>query len=85
MGSSLPRLIDPELDARRPGPASSGLPLTGRVRRLHHDLLTLRLFVAVYEERSIAKAAEREHIAASAGSKRLSDLEATLKLELFRR
>jgi len=49
------------------------------------DLLTLRLFTAVCEERSIHRAAEREHIAASALSRRLSDLEASLKLALFRR
>ncbi len=49
------------------------------------DLLTLRLFVAVCEERSINRAAEREHIAASALSRRLSDLEASLEAQLFRR
>jgi DNA-binding transcriptional LysR family regulator len=52
---------------------------------MRHDLLTLRLFIAVYEELSIAKAAEREHIAASALSKRLSDLETMFQVELFRR
>src|SRR5208282_385628 len=49
------------------------------------DLVTLRLFIAVCEETSIAKAAEREGIAASALSKRMSDLEASLKLSLFHR
>jgi DNA-binding transcriptional LysR family regulator len=49
------------------------------------DLLTLKLFVSVYEEMSIAKAAEREHIAPSALSKRLSDLEASIGTLLFHR
>ena len=49
------------------------------------DLLTLRLLVAVVEEQSVAKAAAREHIAASAVSKRIADLEKTLKVQLFRR
>jgi len=49
------------------------------------DLLTLRLLVAVVEEQSVAKAAGREHIAASAVSKRIADLEKTLKVQLFRR
>ncbi|RVB17859.1 LysR family transcriptional regulator, partial [Mesorhizobium sp. M7A.F.Ca.CA.004.05.1.1] len=45
---------------------------------LRFDLLSLQLFVAVCEEQSIAKAADREHIAASAVSKRISDLEIRL-------
>ena len=45
------------------------------------DLLTLRLLVAVVEEQSVAKAAGREHIAASAVSKRIADLEKTLKVQ----
>jgi len=49
------------------------------------DLLSLQLFVAVCEEQSIAKAADREHIAASAVSKRMSDLEARLNTPLFHR
>jgi DNA-binding transcriptional LysR family regulator len=49
------------------------------------DLYTLRLFVAVMEEKSLSRAAEREHIAASAISKRLSDLERTFELKLFDR
>jgi DNA-binding transcriptional LysR family regulator len=39
------------------------------------SLYSLQLFVAVAEEGSIAAAAEREHIAASALSKRISELE----------
>ena len=49
------------------------------------DLLTLKLFVVVVEEQSVAKAAEREHIAASAVSKRIADLEKAAKVQLFRR
>lgn len=49
------------------------------------DLLTLKLFVAVYEELSIVKAADREHIAPSALSKRLSDFEASIGTALFYR
>ncbi|MDZ4073375.1 MAG: LysR family transcriptional regulator [Hylemonella sp.] len=47
------------------------------------DPVSLRLFVAVMEEGTIAEAATREHIAASAVSKRLSELEHTLQTELF--
>ncbi|NMM11029.1 MAG: LysR family transcriptional regulator [Polaromonas sp.] len=49
------------------------------------DLTSLQLFVAVCELGSIGKAAEREFIAASAVSKRLSDLEATLSTPLLYR
>ncbi|MCP3469063.1 LysR family transcriptional regulator [Bradyrhizobium sp. CCGUVB1N3] len=49
------------------------------------DLLTLRLFVAIVEERSIARAADREGIAASAVSKRIGDLEQALRTELLLR
>lgn len=52
-------------------------------RRL--DLTSLQLFVAVCELGSIGKAAQREFIAPSALSKRLSDLEATLDTELLQR
>jgi len=50
---------------------------------LRFDLLSLELFVAVCEEQSIAKAADRKNIAASAVSKRISNLEARLKTPLF--
>ena len=52
-------------------------------RRL--DLTSLQLFVAVCELGSIGKAAEREFIAPSALSKRLSDLENTLGTALLHR
>lgn len=49
------------------------------------DLTSLQLFVAVCELGSIGRAAERERIAASALSKRLSDLEAALGTVLLYR
>ncbi|MDO9437378.1 LysR substrate-binding domain-containing protein [Hydrogenophaga sp.] len=49
------------------------------------DLTSLQLFVAVCELGSIGRAAEREFIAASAISKRLSDLETTLGTTLLQR
>ena len=52
---------------------------------MRHDLLTLKLFVTVCEELSLARAAEREHIAPSALSRRISDLEANLGMTLFHR
>ena len=52
---------------------------------MRFDLFTLRLFLAVAEERNIARAAAREHIAASAISKRILDLEQNLHTELLRR
>jgi DNA-binding transcriptional LysR family regulator len=49
------------------------------------DITTARLFVAVAEEASIARAARRERIAASAISKRISELEQRFGLLLLRR
>lgn len=49
------------------------------------DPVSLRLFVAVMEEQAIARAAAREHIATSAASRRLADLEAQLQVCLFTR
>ncbi|WCM92181.1 LysR family transcriptional regulator [Acidovorax sp. NCPPB 2350] len=49
------------------------------------DLTSLQLFVAVCELGSIGRAAEREFIAASAVSKRLSDLEAAVGTALLHR
>ena len=51
------------------------------VRRL--DLITLQLFVAVYEEGTLTRAAAREAIAVSAASKRLMELEQVLGVSLF--
>ena len=49
------------------------------------DPVSLRLFVAVMEENAIARAAAREHIAPSAASRRLAELEDVLRVELFAR
>ncbi|VWX56357.1 DNA-binding transcriptional regulator, LysR family [Burkholderiales bacterium 8X] len=61
----------------------SSYPDRNFARRI--DLTSLQLFVAVCELGSIGRAAEREFIAASAISKRLSDLEATLATQLLYR
>lgn len=42
---------------------------------MRYDLTTLRLFVTAVQDGSIAAAAERHHLAASAVSRRLSDME----------
>lgn len=57
-------------------------PSTGRVRI---DPISLQFLVGVIEEGTIASVAERHHIAASAVSKRLSDLESLLGTSLIRR
>ena len=49
------------------------------------DLTTLRLFIAVCEERNLTRAAVREGIAASAVSKRMNDFEAAFDVSLFER
>lgn len=49
------------------------------------DFLTLKLFVAIADERSLTRAAEREHLALAAVSKRISDLEAHLRTPLLYR
>src|ERR1700741_1764492 len=49
------------------------------------DLTTLQLFLAVYEEGTLTRAAEREAIAISAASKRLLELEQAVGATLFRR
>ncbi|MGF6776725.1 DNA-binding transcriptional LysR family regulator [Paraburkholderia sp. GAS334] len=60
-------------------PAS--MTLTNLQRKL--DLTTLQLFLAVYEERTLTRAAEREAIAVSAASKRLLELEHAVGSALF--
>ncbi|WP_226583126.1 LysR family transcriptional regulator [Acuticoccus sediminis] len=52
---------------------------------IRFDLTTLRIFVAVYNLKSLTKAAEQEHIASSAVSKRINDLETELDVQLFYR
>ena len=49
------------------------------------DLVTLRIFAAAAEERSLARAAEREHIAQSAVSRRIAELEGRAGVQLLRR
>lgn len=49
------------------------------------DPLSLRLFISVAEAGTIAAAAQREHIAAAAVSKRISEIESTLGIALLRR
>lgn len=49
------------------------------------DLTSLRLFVAVCQEKNIARAAEREFIAPSAVSRRISDIEAIIGLPVIQR
>lgn len=49
------------------------------------DFVTLRLFVAIADERSLTRAAEREHLALAAVSKRISDLERQLGVSLLYR
>jgi DNA-binding transcriptional LysR family regulator len=49
------------------------------------DPVSLKLFVAVMEEGAISRAAQREHLAISAASKRLSELEQGLGTRLFER
>lgn len=51
----------------------------------HFDLKSLQLFVSVVELQSLTKAAEREHIAPSAISKRIGDLEIALDVPLLHR
>ena len=49
------------------------------------DFVTLRLFVAIADERSLTRAAEREHLALAAVSKRISDMEGQLGVSLLYR
>jgi DNA-binding transcriptional LysR family regulator len=53
------------------------------LRRL--DLTTLQLFLAVFEEGTLTRAAEREAIAVCAASKRLHELEQAVSATLFQR
>ncbi len=49
------------------------------------DIVTIRLFVAIVRAGSINEAARREHIATSAVSRRIGELEAMLGVKLLRR
>lgn len=66
-----------------PGSCSAFKAIIRSVRDL--DLKTLRLFVAVCDCRSMARAAEQEHIEPSAISKRIAQLEDDLGVELLMR
>jgi len=57
------------------------MALNNLLRRL--DLTTLQLFLAIQEEGSLTRAAERESIAVSAASKRLAELEQALGVALM--
>ncbi len=56
-----------------------------RPSRLHFDLTTVQLFIAVAELGSITRGAERLHLAAAAASRRVLELEAQLGVALFER
>jgi DNA-binding transcriptional LysR family regulator len=60
-----------------------GLSVHALVRRI--DLFTLKLFLSTVEEGQIGRAAVREHIVASAATKRIQDLEELAGLRLLDR
>jgi DNA-binding transcriptional LysR family regulator len=59
------------------------LSLNTLIRRV--DLLTLKLFLTIIEEKHLGRAAARENIAASAVTKRIQDFEEVIGFELFYR
>lgn len=76
-------LGEPAFAARE---GQSGLCETARMRSAQRlDPTSLRLFVRVVEEGTMAQAAAREHIAAAAVSKRISDLEDAIGAPLLLR
>lgn len=52
---------------------------------MRHDLTSLKVFVAVAECGNLTRAAEREHLAVSAVSKRIAELESLLGTDLLQR
>ena len=52
---------------------------------MRHDLVSLKLFVAVAQCGNITRAAEREHLAVSAVSKRIAELEELVQVPLLQR
>jgi DNA-binding transcriptional LysR family regulator len=66
-----------------PGPRNGSTAQSALLRRI--DLTTLRLFIAVCEEKNLTRAASREGIAASAVSKRMADFELAFGVTLFER
>lgn len=65
--------------------ANESRSASARISIPNLDLMTMRLFAAVAEHANIAKASRLNNIAASAVSKRISDLEATLGVKLLYR
>jgi DNA-binding transcriptional LysR family regulator len=65
------------------GGAMNGLSIHALVRKV--DLFTLKLFLTAIEEGQIGRAAAREHIAPSAATKRIQDLEDLAGMKLFDR
>lgn len=59
--------------------------ISGRPSILHYDITSLRLFASVVEQANIAQASRVNNIAASAVSKRISDLEARTGVALLYR
>ncbi|TDF67997.1 LysR family transcriptional regulator [Cupriavidus sp. L7L] len=58
---------------------------SSRLPRLHFDLTTVQLFIAVADLGSITRGAERLHLAPAAASRRILELEAQLGVSLFER
>lgn len=52
---------------------------------MRHDLVTLQIFVTVAECGNLTRAAEREHLAVSAISKRIAELEELVRVPLLER
>ena len=68
-----------------PAPREGAIPRTPLPwAALGLDLVTLRVFKAAVEERSLARAADRERLALSALSRRIAEMEARLGTALLR-
>lgn len=50
---------------------------------MRHDLTTLQIFLCVAEEKSLTRASKRAHLAVSAISKRIAELEGRIGAQLF--
>jgi len=53
--------------------------------RIHFDLTTVHLFIAIAEEGGVTRGAERLYLAPAAASRRILDLETQLDVTLFHR
>ena len=80
---SLEVALPQETDVAPPLATESNRADAALLRRI--DLTTLRLFLAICEERNLTRAAAREGIAASAVSKRMNDFELACGVTLFTR